>query len=288
MHDLNFRWGELSGEEVDHEISKAYEEVVHWWRNMFKIPSGGQGKAFVQENGQPIPVLCGCFCKGESSSEGCNGTTGSRTSEAIQTTKSKDHIKYMERRHSLWKQGYFKALLEEGRAIQGRLQPNIRAESMQISRRFAELMGQGKVKEATRLISDGGSAKVLLMNDQVDEHRTVYDVLFEKHPAGGELQHDIVSKPTGRRVHPVIFEEITGLSIMEAALHTEGSAGPSGLDAYAWKRMCSSFQKPSTDLCTAVAMTARRMAGAFVDPGPLPPLTACRLVALDKSQVFDQ
>ena len=70
---------------------------------------------------------------------------------------------------------------------------------------------------------------------------------------------------------------------MEAALHTEGSAGPSGLDAYAWKRMCTSFQKPSTDLCAAVAMTARRMAGAFVDPGPLAPLTACRLVALDKS-----
>ena len=83
---------------MDREISKAYEEVVHWWRNMFKIPSGGQGKAFVQD---------------------------SRTSEALQTTKSKDHIKYMERRHSLWKQGYFKALLEEGRAIQGRLQPNI-------------------------------------------------------------------------------------------------------------------------------------------------------------------
>ena len=110
----------------------------------------------------------------------------------------------------------------------------------------------------------------------------MYDVLLEKHPAGGELQQDIDSEPTGRRVHPVIFE-ITGLSIMEAALCTEGSAGLSGLDAYAWKRMCSSFQKLLTDLCAAVAMTARRMAGAFVDPGPLAPLTACRLVALDKS-----
>ena len=182
----------------------------------------------------------------------------------------------------MWKQGNFKALLEEGRTIQGRLQPNRGAESAQISQRFTEPMGKGKVKEATGLISDGGSAKVLPMNDQVDKHRTVYDVLLEKHPAGGELQQDIDSKPTGRRVHPVIFE-ITGLSIMEAALHTEGSAGPSGLDAYAWKRMCSSFKKLSTDLCTAVAMTARRMAGAFVDPGPLAPLTACRLVALDKS-----
>ena len=146
----------------------------------------------------------------------------------------------------MWKQCNFKALLEEGRAIQGRLKPNRRAESTQISRRFAELMGQSKVKEAARLISDEGSAKVLPMNAQVDEHRTVYDVLLEKHPAGGELQHDIVSEPTEKRVHPIIFEEITGLSIMEAALHTEGSASPSGLYAYAWKRMCSSFQKPST------------------------------------------
>ena len=79
------------------------------------------------------------------------------------------------------------------------------------------------------------------MSDQVYEQRTVYDALIEKHPAVGELQHDIVSEPTGRWVHPVIFEEIAGLSIMEAALHTEGNAGLSGLDAYAWKRMCSSF-----------------------------------------------
>ena len=107
---------------------------------------------------------------------------------------------------------------------------------------------------------------MLPLSDQVDEHRKVYNVLLEKHPAGGELQPDIVAEPTGRTVHPAIFEEITGLSIMEAALHTEGCVGPSGLDAYAWKRMCSSFQKPSTDLCAAVAMTARRIAGAFVDP----------------------
>ena len=107
---------------------------------------------------------------------------------------------------------------------------------------------------------------MLPLSDQVDEHRKVYNVLLEKHPAGGELQPDIVAEPTGRTVHPAIFEEITGLSIMEAALHTEGCVGPSGLDAYAWKRMCSSSQKPSTDLCAAVAMTARRIAGAFVDP----------------------
>ena len=48
-HDLNFTWGHLNGEEVECEIDKAYDEVVHWRRNIFKIPSGKQGKAFVQE-----------------------------------------------------------------------------------------------------------------------------------------------------------------------------------------------------------------------------------------------
>ena len=267
---------------MDHEISKVYEEVVHWRRNVFKIPFGGQGKAFVQEMASLFQSYTDASAREKVALKAAMVLLALALQKPSKTSKSKDHITCMERRHSLWKQGNFKALLEEGRAIQGSLQPNRRAESMQISRRFAELMGQGKVKEATRLISDGGRAKVLLMNDQVDEHRTVYDVLFEKHPAGGELQHDIVSEPTGRRVHPTFFEEITDLSIMEAALHTEGSAGPSGLDAYAWKRMYISFQKSSTDLCATVAMTAR-MAGAFVDPGPLAPLTACRLVALDKS-----
>ena len=142
-------------------------------------------------------------------------------------------------------------------------------------------MGQGKIRVAVRLIS-GGNTKVLPLNDLVDEHRTVRDVLMEKHPAGEGLQSKLLSEPTSRGVHPIIFEEITTLSIMEAALHTDRSAGLSGLDASAWKRMCSSFQKASNDLCLAIAMKTKRIASTVVDPGPLLPLTACRLVALDK------
>ena len=75
---------------------------------------------------------------------------------------------------------------------------------------------------------------------------------MEKHSAGEGLQSTILSAPTSRGVHPIIFEEITALSIIEAALHTDGSTGPSGLDASAWKRICSSFQKASNDLFSAI------------------------------------
>ncbi len=65
-------------------------------------------------------------------------------------------------------------------------------------------------------------------------------------------------------------------------MHTDGSAGPSGMDAYAWRCLCASFQKASTDLCEALAKTARRLSSSFANPEPLKPLVACRLVALDK------
>ena len=79
----------------------------------------------------------------------------------------------------------------------------------------------------------------------------------------------------------MIFEEISATAILNSALHTEGNAVPSGMDVYAWRRMCSSFIKgPSISICDALAKTARRISSSLVDP--LRPLTACILVALDE------
>ena len=53
-------------------------------------------------------------------------------------------------------------------------------------------------------------------------------------------------------VHAIIFDAIDGLLIRKMALKSTGSAGPSGLDASAWKRLCTSFQKSSKNLCNAL------------------------------------
>ena len=124
--------------------------------------------------------------------------------------------------------------------------------------------------------------KALPLDTLVDETHTVRDVLHEKHPDGMPLSPQVVTDSIPQPVHPIIFEEITASAILESSLHTDGSAGPSGLDAQAWRRICSSFQKASTDLCEAIAKTARKIGGTYVDPEPLKTLTACRLVALDK------
>ena len=44
-----FDWGLLDGDDFSHALSAAYAEAMHWRRNIFSIPSGAAGKAFVLE-----------------------------------------------------------------------------------------------------------------------------------------------------------------------------------------------------------------------------------------------
>ena len=63
---------------------------------------------------------------------------------------------------------------------------------------------------------------------------------------------------------------------------TTGSAGPSGLDAHEWRRLCTAFSGASTGLCSALSQVAKRLCTTYVDPRSVSPFLACRLIALDK------
>ena len=114
---------------------------------------------------------------------------------------------------------------------------------------------------------------------------TVYDELVEKHPPSHPAHQDSLLPSTTSRTsfHPVIFERLTGASFRNAALHTKGSAGPSGIDSFGWKRLCTSFKNISDDLCSSLALVARKLCTVYVDPRGIAPLTASRLIALDKN-----
>ncbi len=66
-------------------------------------------------------------------------------------------------------------------------------------------------------------------------------------------------------------------------MHTEGSAGPSGIDALGWRRLCTSYKLASVDLCRSLAATARRLCTCLVDPKSISPIMASRLIALDNN-----
>ena len=55
--NLNFMWGNLDGISFTNAIHNAHKEVVHWRRNIFKVPSGRVGKSFVSELAHLCQIL---------------------------------------------------------------------------------------------------------------------------------------------------------------------------------------------------------------------------------------
>ena len=82
---------------------------------------------------------------------------------------------------------------------------------------------------------------------------------------------------------PILFDQLDGCVSRRAAFHTHGAAGPSGVDAFAWQCLCSSFGNASVNLCNALASVACYLATSGVDPAILAPFVACRLIPLDKN-----
>ena len=206
-------------------------------------------------------------------------------------SKSSNHVACLERRLVLWHAGDIPNLLMEGRTIQQRLCGRLPrpCDDLRLAHIFANLMFQGKTKAAIRLLTTQSKGGVLHLNDLLPSSdnatQTVRDVLIAKHPPGSPADPSILL-PTDEgptTVHPVLFDRIDAVAIRDAALRTEGAAGPSGIDASGWKRMCTSFQSSSNELCHSLALLARRLCTTFVDTKGLAPLLACRLVALDKN-----
>ena len=86
-------------------------------------------------------------------------------------------------------------------------------------------------------------------------------------------------------MNPVIFEDIDQTLIENLATKTIGSAGPSQLDADAWRRILASktFGPEGMDLCKAIARLARCLCVTVLEePNSIMALMACRLIPLDK------
>ena len=66
----------------------------------------------------------------------------------------------------------------------------------------------------------------------------VRDLLDEKHPPNQSASRDILMDDVATHVNPIRFEGLTPKLIERIALQCRGSAGPSGLDADAWQRLC--------------------------------------------------
>ena len=239
--DPSFTWGHLDSKTFTELISKAYKEVVFWRRNVFSVPYGNNcGKAFVSE----LARLFHAYAAG-SALESITlkaVTVGSvlLLQKPSRTSKSRDHVECLERRLKSWKDGDIQTLLHEGKTIQHRLptfhNTNPSTENSPVVRSFTKLMLEGKCKAAINLLTEstrGGCLKLdTIIPSEHSKQVTVLDALLEKHPAKQPASPDIIlmNSSTPPTPHPIIFDSIDASTIRAAALHTDGSAGPSGID----------------------------------------------------------
>ena len=109
----------------------------------------------------------------------------------------------------------------------------------------------------------------------------VLDELEAKHPHGQPACKEALLPPSvaTSSFHPVIFDAMDGVTIHSAALCTKGAAGPSGVDAFYWRYLCTSFHRA---LCASLSLVARHLCTGIVDLDGLTAFIVCQLIALDK------
>ena len=291
-----FKWGNgessLDGPDFCTAIEAAYLETRSWRKNLFLVPSGAAGKTFVDE----LTRLFEAFA--QSTAMECVALKAAMTAPTLllqkpsRKSKSKEHSQCLNRRLKLWAEGRINDLVLEGRTIQKYLPKNRSSDSEEsrLAQRFAQLMTTGKIQAALRLLSEDSANSLLEPSESVEDpeglRKTVKELLVSKHPEGrsydinSSIPDNEIISPTNP--HPILFDQINESTIRFAALRTKGGAGPSGIDAAGWRRLCCSFGRSSSDLCKALAHMARRLCTTYVHPECIQAYNACRLIALNK------
>jgi hypothetical protein len=244
LHPPNFSWGSLNGREFELLINEAYDEVVHWRHNLFEVPRGKCGNTFVTE----LCCLLEQYC--DDTAMECIAMKAAMTLPALllqrphHRSKSKDHVICLDRRLKCWFAGDIQSLLHEGRSIQSSFRYTRRRNDdiASVSKSFARLVSQGNIKAAIRLITEQSNHGCLPLHSKQLDGRSVKDHLLDKHPSSQAVDPSALSDSTPAPIpHPVFFDRIDDTLIRSIALQMNGSAGPSGLDAKAWKRLVHLF-----------------------------------------------
>ena len=189
-HEPIFMWGIHDGTTFDHSLTCCYAEVVHWKRNLFKIPSGKAGNSFVKEITRLLRAYTEASALESVALKAVMVMPHLLLQKSHRTSKAKDHVAQLERRLETWANGDLDQLLHEGRTIQKQLSsgPNkTPSHDAKVAQRFSKLMMEGKVKAALRLITDQERGGLLPLDSVASSEgtttKTVRDILLEKHPS---------------------------------------------------------------------------------------------------------
>ena len=279
-------WGDKTLTEVRLKVDTIYDEIVHWRRNVFKLPSGRHGKEFVQEMTRLIDLWKNKSPIFESIAlKLLMILSALLLQKPSHKSKSKQHAEYLGKRMIWWKNGEFDKLMDEARAVQSRIKTNTSKSrtTQDIAKRFSNFVLEGKINSALRLLNEQSKGGVLKLD------KKTLDELNKKHPQPADVDQSVLLNNHCPIINPIIFDCIDAEAIRKSAIKTKGAAGPSGLDAEGWRRILVSknFASHSIDLCKSISNMTKRLCIEKItsnqNSNSIEAYTACRLIPLDKS-----
>ena len=269
-----------TGEEFVFLIDNAYEQIIKWRKNLFKLPSGNASKRFINELSTWL--------------ENYNNNTELQyialkvfhvipallLQKPSKNSKAKDHLKKLEERIAKWKEGEITSLLQEAKLIQDRLTSSRKPRSADdVAKIFARMILQGKTNAALKFISSESSPGV----HQPTE--AVFKELQNKHPPPAPIRDNSLLYGPVNKVPANYFDNIDEQSIFKAAQLTKGAGGPSHVDAEQYRFIITSnrFKNENKYLREQIAIFAQKLGSELLDPSTLEAFIGCRLIPLDKN-----
>ena len=261
------------------DICTTYNEIVHWRKNLFILPTGKAAKLFISElttwlshynqdtefHGIALKVFM--------------VLPALLLQKPSKASKAKEHLSKLDERLKLWKQGSIITLLHEGQKIQKRLQSSNKRKPEDTARVFAKLMMQGKINAALKFLSKESENGVLDLNDDVLRD------LKKKHPEPSPIKENSLLNGPIENIPASYFDTIDESMVQSAARLTKGAGGPSQMDDQQYRKILLStkYKKEGGDLREEIASLAKKLASSFVDPKSIEALISCRLIPLNKS-----
>ena len=149
------------------QVNEAYESVVYWRKNLFELPKGKNGKEFVNEMTIWIDRWSNKTKYRNFAFKALSIMPNLLLQRTSQKSKSHENKNCLERRLKIWKNGNIIELLKEAKTIQDRLPKNKKhVEGIDaLSKRFRNLMLQGNVKGALRLLESETTSGILPINE---------------------------------------------------------------------------------------------------------------------------
>ena len=185
-------------------------------------------------------------------------------------TKSSGNKETLRRRLQQWENNRINELMHECKDLQNRLpKGKLKMNEEERVKRFTNLVFNGKIKQAVRLLEKDASNGVLPLNLETLQE------LQMKYPEGKPKYAEMLLQGPIEIVSNVIFDE-----------KTKGSAGPSLYDADDWRNMLGSnlYGAEAEDLRKNLANLAKELCIKEVDDTQsIEALLACRLIPLDKN-----